>query len=228
MLARGIVTRYDRRVRSGARDRGRRHRSTPLPKPGRVRKVKNCVATRADRRSRSWSRWCRSSFLVVYVVQQGVEGHQLELPHRRPSRSSTGSPGGAWARRWSARCSSPARRRSWRSRSGSSAASTSTSTAGKSPLARLIRFLVRGDDRRAVDRDGPVHLHVRRAQHEGAERLRGRARAGLPDAADRHPHHRPDALAGAARAARGQLRARELARRGPSAPSCSRMPRRAS
>ena len=78
---------------------------------------------------------------------------------------------------------------------------------GRGILARVIRFLVRGDDRRAVGGDGPLRLHVRRAAHAGAERVRGRARARVPDAAHRDPHDRRDAPPGAQRScARGATR----------------------
>ena len=83
--------------------------------------------------------------------------------------------------------------RRWRSRSGCSAASTSTSTARKSPLGARDPLPRRGDDRRAVDRDGPVRLHVRRAALQGADGFAGALALRLPDAADRDPHHRPDA-----------------------------------
>ena len=72
------------------------------------------------------------------------------------------------------------------------------------PLARAHPHHGRRHDRRAVDRDGPVHLHVWVAGFKAADRLRRRARPGLPDAADRHPHHRGDAPARARRAAPGQ------------------------
>ena len=80
---------------------------------------------------------------------------------------------------------------------------------GKSALAADRALHGGGDDRRPVDRDGAVHLHLRRAAHPREERVRGRARAGVPDAADHHPHHRPDAVARTERAPGRQLRARE-------------------
>ena len=91
---------------------------------------------------------------------------------------------------------------------------------GRSRSRGSIRFLSEVMTGVPVDRDGPVHLHVRRAEHEGAERLRRRARAGVPHAADRDPHHRPDALA-RARASCGRAATRSgAARCAPSAPSC--------
>ena len=65
---------------------------------------------------------------------------------------------------------------------------------GNSRFARLVRFMADGDDRRAVDRDGPVHLrHLDAALR--LLRIRRRARAGLPDAAGRDRRDRADAEA---------------------------------
>ena len=77
----------------------------------------------------------------------------------------------------------------------------------------------RRDDRRAVDRDGPVHLHGLGAAVRPV-RLRRRARPRLPDAADRHPLDRGDAAARARRAARGERRARAAASGARSSRSC--------
>ena len=75
-LARGIVDRV-RAQRSGAvgvtaARAGAHCRRRPR---SRSRKVKNAVATILDRRSRSWSRSCRSCSSSCYVVQQGLRGH---------------------------------------------------------------------------------------------------------------------------------------------------------
>ena len=48
---------------------------------------------------------------------------------------------------------------------------------GRSPLARADPLPLGGDDGRALDRDGPLHLHVRGVAHARAERLRRRAGA---------------------------------------------------
>ena len=107
------------------------------------------------------SRSSRSCFIVGYVVQQG------------PRRSSSWSfltedlPIISRSRRAAASC--PAivgtlvitfgAAASWRSRSACSPRSTSTSTAARADSPRVDPLHGRRHDRRAVDRDGPVHLH---------------------------------------------------------------------
>ena len=69
---------------------------------------------------------------------------------------------------------------------------------GTRPLARLIRFLSEVMTGVPVDRDGPLHLHVgRAATPRSRPAFAGALALGVPHAADRDPHHRPDAVAGA-------------------------------
>ena len=93
---------------------------------------------------------------------------------------------------------------------------------GKSPLARVIRFLAEVMTGVPSIVMGLFIYTFVVLQHQGEERLRRRARAGVPDAADRHPHHRPDALARAAASSARAATRSGAARRARSAPSCSR------
>ena len=80
---------------------------------------------------------------------------------------------------------------------------------GSGPLARVIRFLAEVMTGVPSIVMGLFIYTVVGAAARRTSRLRGCARAGVPDAADRHPHDRRDAAARAGRAAGGQLRARE-------------------
>ncbi len=94
ILARGIVNRVRPHARERSHDRGDRRRTLDAARR----------ESRARARSRTSSRRCSISlaflvalvplvFLVVYVVQQGSEGHRAGTSSPTTSRSSTGSPG---------------------------------------------------------------------------------------------------------------------------------------
>ena len=99
--------RYDRRSGGGAVtvvDPPIAPRSILAPRPGSTpRKIRNRIATVL----------IGLTFLValvplvavvVYVIQRGVDGARLGLPHRRHPDLRPRSSGRAWGRRWSARC----------------------------------------------------------------------------------------------------------------------------
>ena len=122
VLARGIVSRYDRRAGAVRMTAVASPAASRPPPKSRSRKVKSFVATclialdvpGRDGAARVPDRVRRAA---------GQQGVQLGLPHRATRPSRTACPAAAWTRRSSARCSSPAPRRSWPSRSASSAAS---------------------------------------------------------------------------------------------------------
>ena len=169
-------------------------------------------------RTRSRSLWMIGSVLVAlvplgfiafYVVAKGISRHQLVVPHQGPADHLEPARRRHLARdRRDARCS-PASPPRWRSRSGCSPRSTSTSTAARADRAR-DPLHGRRDDRRAVDRDGAVRraIWVSAGLHMGFSTFAGALALGVPHAADRDPLERRDAEARARRPPPGERRAR--------------------
>ena len=137
-------------------------------------------------------------FVLFTVIAKGASAHQLAVPDQRhhPAEHHAASASAAWAPAvvgtleitgFAALMAIPL---------GVLGAVYINEYGGNGLLAQAHLVHGRRDDRRAVDRDGPVHLHdlgaALRVLGPG-----GLARPRLPDAADRDPLHLRDAPAGA-------------------------------
>ena len=184
-----------------AKSRGRRddrHRSTvpaastrPAAGPAATARLargqERASSTGAHVACRRRRRASRSCCVIGHVVSQGRRrasaGASSPTTSRpRPAARAGHGPGGR-------RHDGDHRRRhaDGGARSGILGAVYLNEYGGNGPLGRAHPLHVHRDDRRAVDRDGPVHLHDLGAASSGCTGFAGCAGPGLPDAADRHP-----------------------------------------
>ena len=158
----------DRALRPTVRERSRDHRTRrsafdhdPRPR-SRSRRVKNAIATVCHRRSRSWSRWSRScsssctwSSAAPSILDWDFLTDPIPFSDRLPGPGMGPAVAGTLLITGAAALMAIPL--------GILGGIYLNEYGGKKRAGAAHPLPLRGDDRRAVDRDGAVHLHVRRA-----------------------------------------------------------------